>query len=114
MGDTYPKKYSSVITTVGVIDQVVDSFDSEEDFLNYCQNRSVFTAEELKRFWSQHRYNLKVLKFVYVKSLTKKVTLDYLQQRGIVDRGQGPRPFTHITDAQFSMILRDSKTTLYM
>ena len=114
MGDTYPKKYSSVITTVGVIDQVVDSFSSEEEFLSYCQNRSVFTEEELRRFWSQHRYNLKVLKFVYVKTLTKKVTLDYLQQHGIVDPGQGPRPFTRITDAQFSMILRDSETTLYM
>ena len=114
MGDTYPKKYSSVITTVGVIDQVVDSFSSEEEFLSYCQNRSVFTPEELKRFWNQHRYNLKVLKFVYVKSLTKRVTLDYLQQHGVVDPGQGPRPFTRITNEQFSMILSDSETTLYM
>lgn len=114
MGDTYPKKYSSVITTVGVIDQVVDSFSGEEDFLSYCQNRSVFTTEELKRFWAQHRYNLKVLKFAYVKTLTKKITLDYLQQHGIVDAGQGPRPFTRITNEQFAMILRDSETTLYM
>lgn len=73
MGDTYPKKYSSVITTVGVIDQVVDSFSGEKDFLRYCQNRSVFTIEELKRFWALHRYNLKVLKFAYVKTLTKSV-----------------------------------------
>lgn len=114
MGDTYPKKYSSVITTVGVIDQVVNSFANEEKFLNYCQNRSVFTIAELKRFWTQHRYNLKVLKFVYVKTLNKKITLDYLQQHGIVEPGQGPRPFTRITNEQFSMILRDSETTLYM
>lgn len=114
MGDAYPKKFSSVITTVGVIDQVVDSFACEEEFLSYCQNRSVFTMEELKRFWVQHRYNLKVLKFVYVKSLTNRITLDYLQQHGIVDPGQDPRPFTHITNEQFSTILRDSETTLYM
>ena len=114
MGDTYPKKYSSVITTVGVIDQVVGSFANEEEFLNYCQNRSVFTIEELKRFWAQHRCNLKVLKFAYVKTLNKKITLDYLQQHSIVERGQGPRPFTRITNEQFSMILRDSETTLYM
>lgn len=114
MGETSPKKYSSVITTVGVIDQVIDTFANEEEFLSYCQNRSVFTTEELKRFWTQHRYNLKVLKFVYVKSLTKRLTLDYLQQHGIVDPGQGPRPFTRITNEQFSMILRDSETTLYM
>ena len=93
---------------------MVDSFASEEEFLSYCQNRSVFKTDELKRFWAQHRYNLKVLKFVYVKSSTKRITLDYLQQHGIVEPGQGPRPFTRITDAQFSMILHDSETTLYM
>lgn len=114
MGDTSPKKYSSVITTVGVIDQVIDSFTCEEDFLSYCQNRSVFTKEELKGFWTQHRYNLKVLKFVYIKTLTKKITLDYLQRHGIVDTGQGPRPFTRITNEQFDIILRDSETSLYM
>ena len=114
MGDTIPKKYSSVITTVGVIDQVIDSFASEKEFLSYCQNRSAFRIDELKRFWAQHRYNLKVLKFVYVKSLTKKITLDYLQKHGIVAPGQGPRPFTRITNEQFSMILQDSETSVSM
>ena len=114
MGDTWPKKYSSVITTVGVIDEVIDTFSSETDFLGYCQNRSVFTTEELKSFWADHRNNLKILKFVYVKSLTKNLTLDYLQQHGMVEFGKGPRPFTRISDEQFSMILRDSNTSLYI
>lgn len=114
MGDTDPKKYSSVITTVGVIDDVICSFSNEAEFLSYCQNRSVFTTEELKYFWQKYRYNLKVLKFVYVKSLTNRKNLDYLWRNGIVEPGKGPRPFTRITDAQFSMILRDSETTLYM
>lgn len=70
--------------------------------------------ETVKQTPVLYRYNLKVLKFVYVKSLTKRITLDYLQQHGIVEPGQGPRPFTRITDAQFSMILHDSETTLYM
>lgn len=30
--------------------------------ISLCQNRSVFTAEELKEFWSKHRNNLKILK----------------------------------------------------
>lgn len=114
MGDTDPKRYSSVVTTVGVIDEVICSFADEADFLKYCQNRSVFTTEELKYFWQKYRYNLKVLKFVYVKSLTNRKNLDYLWRNRIIEPGKGPRPFTRITNDQFSMILSDSETTLYM
>lgn len=114
IGDSYPKKYSSVVTTIGVIDQVISDFNSESEFMQYCQNRSVFSEFELKSFWRNHRYNLKVIKIVYAKSLTKRLTLDYLQTHGMVEAGQGPRPFTRITDEQFSMILRDSETQLYM
>ena len=114
MGDVAPKRYSSVVTTIGVIDEVLCSFTDEDEFLRCCQNRSVFTTEELKNFWKQHRYDLKVLKFVYVKSLTSRKTLDYLWNKRIVEPGNGPRPFTRITDEQFSMILRDSETMLFM
>lgn len=113
MGETTPKKYSSVLTTVGVVDEVISSFSSEEDFLKHCQNRSVFSEDELKGFWQKNQYNIKVLKFVYVKSLSKKLTLEYLWNRGIVDPPSGPRPFTIISDEQFEMILRDSNTELY-
>lgn len=113
-GETQPKKYSSVITTIGIVDRVISSFKNEEDFLQHCQNRSVFSPEELKSFWNNHRYNLKVIKFVYAKSLTKRLTLDYLHKQGIVDPPSGPRPFTRLTNDQFDMILRDSQTELYM
>lgn len=113
-GTQWPKKYSSVITTIGVVDQIVSNFHSESEFLGFCQNRSVFSENELKDFWANHSYNLKVLKFVFAKSLTKRLTLDYLQTKGIVEQCQGPRPFTRITEEQFAMILKDSETELYM
>lgn len=113
-GDKLPKKYSSVITTVGVVDQMFANFHSESEFLGLCQNRSVFSEKELKYFWKNHSYNLKVLKFVYAKSLTKRLTLDYLQTNGMVATCQGPRPFTKLTDEQFEKILKDSDTKLYM
>lgn len=114
MGDTWPKKYSSVITTIGVVDEVISTFKNKDDFLQHCQNRSVFTKDELESFWRNHRYNLKVLKFVYVKSLERRLTLEWLQDHNIVEKNQGPRPFTRITDQQFRMIMRDSNTSLYM
>ena len=114
MGDTWPKKYRSVITTIGVIDDVVPDFKDKDDFLKQCQNRSVFSQTDLEDFWNNHRYNLKVLKFVYVKSLSRRLTLDWLQQQGMVEQNQGPRPFTRISDDQFNLILRESDTKLYM
>lgn len=113
-GDTYPKKYSSVLTSIGVIDEVISDFKDENDFKNYCQNRSVFTDDELSDFWRNHRYNLKIIKFVFVKSLNKRLTLEYLWNHNIVEAPSGPRPFTKITNEQFNSILADSNTTLFM
>ncbi len=113
-GESYPKKYSSVITTIGVIDEIIRDFQSENDFLNICQNRSVFSLKKLKNFWASHRYNLMIIKFIYVKSLTKRRTLEYLWNKGIVEAPKGPRSFTKITDSQFNNLLIDSQTAIYI
>lgn len=52
-----------------------------------------------------------VIKFIYVKSLTKRLTLGYLWDNDIVSAPNGPRPFTRISDEQFEKILCDSETT---
>lgn len=106
------KKYKSVVTTVAMVDQIIGNIQSEEELLSLCQNRSVFTIDELKDFWSEHKTNLKVLKFIFVKSLTKRLTLGDLWARGIIEAPGGPRPFTVITDEQFDMIVRDSETKI--
>ncbi len=112
-GETIPKKYSSVITTVGVIDEIVDNFNDKESFMSYCENRSVFSKEELEKFWNEHRYNLCVVKFIYIKSLTSKLTLEYLWNENIVQSPNGPRPFMKLSDSQFDKIIKDSKTSIY-
>lgn len=106
------KKYTSVISTVGMVDEIISDIKSERELLHFCQNRSVFSTDDLKQFWAKHRYNLKILKFVFVKSLTKRLTLGYLWDRDIVPAPGGPRSFTRITDDQFRMILHDAETEL--
>ena len=106
------KKYKSVVSTVAIVDEIIENIRSEDELLSLCQNRSVFTAEELKKFWTKHRYNLKILKFIFVKSLTKRLTLGYLWEKDIIAAPGGPRPFTAITDTQFDMIMRDSETEI--
>lgn len=113
IGDSYPKKYSSVITTIGVIDEIVSNFANKEEYMSYCENRSVFKKEELEQFWNQHRANLCVVKFIYITSFLNRLNLEYLWENNIVGAPNGPRPFVKITDAQFEQIVRDSKTKLY-
>ena len=74
----------------------------------------VFSEDDLKGFWRGHRYNLSVLKFVFVKSFTKKITLEFLWSNGIIAPPNGPRPFTKITDEQFELIMSESNTEKLM
>lgn len=109
--NTY-KKYSSVLTTLGIVDSFISDFKNKDDYLNNCQNRTVFTQEELEYFWNKYQDNIKILKFIFLKSLTERLTLNYLWNNNIVAQGKGPRPFTKITDEQFNKILHDSNTDI--
>lgn len=106
------KKYKSVVSTLAIVDEIIENIRSEDELLSLCQNRSVFTVEELKEFWDKHRNNLKILKFIFVKSLAKRPTLGYLWEKDIIAAPRGPRPFTAITDAQFDMIMQYSETEI--
>lgn len=104
------KKFESVLTTIGVIEEIRGNFPNKEEYLKCCQNRSVFSNEELDYFWRTKRYSLQVVKFIYVKSLRKRLNLAYLWDKEIVEAPNGPRPFTRISDSDYEMILRDSET----
>ena len=79
-------------------------------FLNFFQ--VAVKRYNLDYFWDKHRANLMVLKFVFVKSLKNRLTLDYLQQLRVVEPTKGPRPFMRISDYMFKKILSDSKTNV--
>lgn len=106
------KKYESVLTTIGIVESVKYNFKTKEEFFGTCKNRSVFTNDELERFWSTKRNQLQVISFIFVKSLSHRLTLGYLWENSIIQAPKGPRPFTRITDDQFNKILKDSNTTI--
>ena len=103
------KKYTSVVTTVAIVDEIISDIHSQEELLSLCQNRSVFSVEDLKRFWRDHRRNLK---FLFVKSLTKRLTLGYLWEHNIVPAPGGPRSFMRLNDEQYDQIMQDSETEI--
>ncbi len=108
------KGYESVVSTIGVIDEVKYSFNSKEEFLKYCENRTVFTQEELESFWRTRKESLLVIKFIFVKSLNNRLNLIHLWENGIIPQNSGPRPFDMISDNDFDSMLRDSNTQVYV
>jgi hypothetical protein len=105
------KKYSSAITTLGIITDIIFDFKTKEDFLNHCQNRTVFSKEELNKF-SEKLKGLTLVKFIYAKNLKKRPTLEFLWNNQIIEAPKGARPFTRINDAQFESILKESQTSI--
>lgn len=91
MGTCFPKKYSSVCTAIAVFEKAVTP-NSLEDYLKECKNKSIFEENELKRFYNSFQYTT-VVKMILLKTLAKKITLNELQKKGLVDRKSGPRPF---------------------
>lgn len=108
------KGYESVVSTIGVVDEVKYDFKDKNEFLAYCENRTVFTAEELDSFWHNRRDSLLVIKFIYVKSLRKRLNLIHFWNNGIIPHNSGPRPFDSISDDAFDSILNDSNTEIYI
>ena len=107
------KAYESVVSTICVVDEVRYNFSSKEDYLKYCENRTVFSPETLNQLWEKHSEKLLVVKFIFIKSLIKRITLGELWSSGIIPQYSGPRPFDHISDADFDTILAKSQTKIH-
>lgn len=70
-----PAHYRSVATSICVIEEYrnIRSFRSQADFIRYCEPYSVFTRDELLKFWTTGKYP-HVLRFTYNLALPKRVT----------------------------------------
>ncbi len=108
------KAYESVVSTIAVIDEVKYDFSDKDAFMKYCENRTVFSKEELESFWRRTQGKLLVIKFIQVKSLNKRLTLKYLWDNQIIAPYSGPRPFDALTDEQFDKLISDSNTDVYI
>lgn len=110
MGETVPKKYSSTITTICIVENVINSFNNFDEFFNACNRRTVISKEELnKNWWNKNPRNRPfVINFLYAVSLpTPKPNLDDLNKLGVIpDILNMPRGFIKITNEQFNSLIR--------
>lgn len=110
MGSTDPKHYSSIVTAVGVVKEIRTSFSDKEDFMRECQNRSVFTTDELEVLW-RNKKTLGVVRFLTLRTFDRRPTLKWLRENGFFAYNEGPRPFTEMSDMQFNLILQEAGVT---
>jgi len=107
-GDTSPKVYSGVVTTIGVVESVTTDIKDEAHFIELCRKRSVFTDEQLIKHWN-YRLTDKpfIVNFLYVASLPKRPNLKWLIENGVLSSiSDAPRGFKKISRDNFDKIVR--------
>ena len=103
-GDRWPKKYSSVCTCLCILEEI--KFPSNKDaYLKECSNKSVFSKEELEKFYDDNEYR-NVIKLMLYKTYENKINLEKLIDCGLVPEGNGPRPFVEVPECLYDMFLK--------
>ena len=99
------KAYSSVITGVGIINEVkiIDNFDKLQDI---CKQKCVLTREELEINFTSGNCKALVIKLIYYKAFKKKIILHKLWDNDIIQPYGGPRLSDKATKEQFETIKR--------
>jgi hypothetical protein len=101
--------YKSVVSTIGVVENVIDNIKNEQDFIAICRKRSVFSDEELSAHWNYRKNNRPfVVNFLYSYSFPKRINMKRLIEIGVIpDVNSAPRGFERITNSNFNDILRE-------
>lgn len=103
--------YKSVVTTIGIVEQVTDNIPGEAEFIKLCRKRSVFPDEALKKWWN-YKPNMKpfIVEFLYAYSFPRRITMKRLIELGVIPDVTGaPRGFTRITPKNVQDIFTECK-----
>jgi predicted nucleic acid-binding protein len=104
--------YQSVVTTMGVVENVTTNIKDEMQFISLCKKRSVFSDEELFKHWNYNKSNRPfVVNFLYVYSFPKRINMKRLIEIDIIrDVTSAPRGFTKISLKNFNDIIKETQT----
>lgn len=105
-------RYKSVISTIGIVDEIKYNFDSEEDFVKYCRRSSIFPENKLREMWREpHSLQLFAVKFLYIYSFPHRINMQGLIDLHILNGVEdAPRGFRPITIDQLKTIINETKS----
>lgn len=99
--------YTSVATTLGVVQSVITNIRDEKHFIELCRKRSVFSDQELAEHWNYNKHSRPfVVNFLYLYSFPKRMNRKSLVEHNII--GDAPRGFQELSNDQFSKLLGES------
>lgn len=111
--------HQSVISTIGVVENVITNIQSEEEFIRLCRKRSIFSDEELKEWWNFNPYNKPahqiqrpfIVNFLYTDTFPMpKVNLKRLIEIGVINSvDDAPRGFVQIKSDKFDEFLKEAR-----
>ncbi|WP_341199749.1 PIN domain-containing protein [Croceibacter atlanticus] len=101
--------YAGVVSTIGVVENIVTNIRDESHFVELCRKRSVFDDKELKKYWNWNKNNRPfIVNFLYIDSFPMpKVNLKKLRDLNIIQNA--PRGFESISDDKFEQILKEAR-----
>jgi predicted nucleic acid-binding protein len=104
--------YESVITTICIVDSVINNIKSYKELLKICRGKTVLSNKELEDYWNKFTGNKPfVLNFLYILSLKKRPNLKSLIEAGIIkDPMNMPRGIFEISKENFEKIIKLSNT----
>ena len=99
--------YTSVATTLGIVESIQTNIRTLEEFQRLCRKRSVFTDQELANHWNYSPNNRPfVVNFLYAYTFPKRMNCKALMEAGIVK--DAPRGFERLSDEQFERLCQGS------
>lgn len=104
--------HHSVISTIGVVENVITNIESEEEFIRLCRKRSIFSDEELKKWWNDKPKNRPfIVNFLYTDTFPMpKVNMKRLiEMKIIASVVDAPRGFVQIKNDKFEEFLKEAR-----
>lgn len=99
-GEWDPKHYTSVVTGVAIVQEIIRT-NSDEERIKICKDKSIFAEKEIRAFKGKYPIVVKLLDYMPFKI---PVRLKELRELDVVDQYSGPRPFTEISKEQYEKI----------
>jgi len=96
----------------GIVEEMITSIKDENQFIELCRKRSVFSDEKLKEQWNWKRNNRPfIVKFLYCYTFPNKINLKRLIELGIIkDVESVPRGFERISNESFEKIIKETNS----
>lgn len=101
-GERYPKKYTSVVTGIAIMEQYIET-KSIKECIDICTDRSIFSEEDIHSLYRKYHTVVKLLDYIPFKN---KVTLNTLYENEIIAQDSGPRPFEQLSVEHFKAIYK--------